>query len=335
MAPPDVSSPDPPDPGPPPSPSDPPLQASLPSSDLDGAPVVQAPASILLQTADLWKGHIEAQFHGLTPPPAKIFHDLNPMWGKIGNITIHTIPDTSCLIFIPSIQTREWVLEVGYWQAANCAFSVFPWSPEGNLHIQELQTALTWVVLKNLPPQLYSLDGISLVASAIGEPLHTEKSRLDPFHFGDTKVKVEITLDCSPPDVVIVRDTQGNSVRIHAEYPRLPPKCCNCGKFGHLLNRCPLPLMKKFKGRDTPRVAVASSKTSLVDPPALDGHEEAPPSPSRRNKNTVKRAQARKKSRANSPPPTSEFVVGECINSVSAPVGKDGLPDVPAPNDPV
>lgn len=55
----------------------------------------------------------------------------------------------------------------------------------------ELTTAPTWDVLKNVPPQMYSLDGISVIASAIGEPLHTEKSLLDPYHFGDTKVKVE------------------------------------------------------------------------------------------------------------------------------------------------
>ena len=96
-----------------------------------------------------------------------------------------------------------------------------------------------------MPPQLYSLDGISVVASGIGEPLHTEKSRLHSYHFGDTKVKVEIELSQPPPEVVEVRDSQGNSVRINVEYLSLPPKCINCGKFGHLMNRCHKPLMKR------------------------------------------------------------------------------------------
>lgn len=217
----------------------------------NGIPVVQAPQSVLLQTAELWKGHIVAHFHGLMPPPAKIYSDLNPAWGKFGNITIRTISDSSCLILIPNIATREWVLQVGYWQAGNVAFSVYPWSSDGSLVIPELATAPTWAVLKNVPPQMYSLDGLSVIASAIGEPLHTEKSRLDPFHFGDTKVKVEICLDSSPPTTIIVRDLEGNSAQVSVSYPRLPPKCCNCGRFGHLLNRCPKPLMKKAFGKDS------------------------------------------------------------------------------------
>lgn len=92
----------------------------------DGTPVVQALESILLYTSDLWKDHILAHFHGFIPPAKKIFDDLNPVWGKFGKITIRIISATSCLIFVPSVQTREWILQVGYWQAAHCAFSAFP-----------------------------------------------------------------------------------------------------------------------------------------------------------------------------------------------------------------
>ncbi|ESQ50404.1 hypothetical protein EUTSA_v10002236mg, partial [Eutrema salsugineum] len=168
---------------------------SSPSFLEDGTPVVEAPPSVLLQAAETWKGHIVAHFHGAIPPPSEIYADLNPVWGKFGNISIQTISKSSCLFFIPSIPTREWVLEC---------------------------------------PR-----------RAIGEPLHTEKSKLDPYHLGDTKVKVEIQLDRTPPNTVIVKDTQGFSVRGRVEYPRLPPKCCNCNRFGHLLNRCPHPLMKR------------------------------------------------------------------------------------------
>lgn len=211
----------------------------------DGTPVVVAPASILLKTSELWKGHIVAHFHGLSPSPAKIFNDLNPIWGKFGNITVRPFSDTACFIFFPSIATREWVLEIGFWQAGNCSCSVYPWSPSGLLELEELQTAPTWAVLKNIPPQLYSLEGISVIASAIGEPLHTEKSRLDPTRIGDTKVKVEIKLDGVLPTTVVVRDVEGNSATVAVSYPRPPPKYLNCGRFGHLLSRCPKPLLKK------------------------------------------------------------------------------------------
>ncbi|KAG7543172.1 hypothetical protein ISN45_Aa07g030980 [Arabidopsis thaliana x Arabidopsis arenosa] len=303
----------------------------------DGTPVVQAPASVLLKTADQWKGHIVAQFHGLIPPSGKIFSDLNPAWGKYGNIVVRTVSETSCLIMIPCVSTRNWVLQVGYWQAGNCAFSVYPWSSEASLQMLELSTAPTWAILKNVPPQMYSLDGISVITSAIGEPLHTEKSRLDPYNFGDTKVKVEITLDRAPPTTIIVRDSQQNSVKVEVSYPRLPPKCCNCGRFGHLLNRCPKPLRKKKFGEGefeqfVPKGSVvADTNISLVEKVVEGSLEEgkrehaqqlidqAPVSSPLINKKTQRRAGVRRRSkeRSRSNPPVKEFVRHQRDNLMS------------------
>lgn len=278
---------------------------SSPSFLEDGTPVVQAPESVLLSTADLWKDHIVAHFHGAIPPSKKIFDDLNPVWGKFGKITIRVTSETSCLIYIPSVQTREWVLQVGYWQAAHCAFSVFPWSPDGNLAPQDLESAPTWVILRNVPPQLYSLDGISVIASGIGEPLHTEKSRLDPYNFGNTKIKVEIDLHGVLPAEVEVRDSAGFSVRVKAEYPSLPPKCCNCGRFGHYLNRCLMPPQKKsHAGKDdhtliSSKVALVKSKIPLSEEGeiiegALPAHD---PIASVSSKPTTRRRKSRSRSR--------------------------------------
>lgn len=156
------------------------------------------------------------------------------------------ISETAALIFILSPNTRQWVVDVGFWHAGNCSCTVYPWSPDGPLELEELQTAPTWAILRNVPPQLYSLEGISVIASGIGEPLHTEKSRLDTVNIGVTKVKVVIKLDSNLPSTVVLRDVQGNSSRVVVEYPRPPPKCLNCGRYGHLLSRCPKPLMKKL-----------------------------------------------------------------------------------------
>lgn len=298
----------------------------------DGTPVIQAPESVLLQTSELWKDHVVAHFHGRRPSAEKIIVDLNPVWGKFGRITVRTVSDTCVLILIPSVQTREWVLQVGYWQADQCAFSVYPWSADGNLVAEELLFAPTWAVLKNVPPQLYSLDGISVVASGIGEPLHTEKSRLDPYHFGDTKVKVENYLSHSPPEVVEVSDSQGNVVRVKVEYPSLPPKCINCGKFGHLMNRCHKPLMKKaFTQKKEAVISVVKCKedVSLVEP-SQEVEKDGPivqedKKKSRARSRSRRRSHSRAKVRALSSPPEvlssvvkvhqSEVVVTEAQNT--------------------
>ena len=286
-------------------------QMSPPTFLEDGTPMVVAPASVLLKAKELWKGHIVAQFHGLCPPPGKIYNDLNPIWGCYGNITVRLFSETAALIFIPSPNTRQWVVDVGFWQAGNCSCTVYPWSSEGPLALKELQTAPTWAILKNVPPQLYSLEGISVIASGIGEPLHTEKSRLDPINIGSTKVKVVINLGVPLPATIVVSDVQGNTAKVSVEYPRPPPKCLNCGRYGHLLGRCPKPLLKKlpFK-KDQPSaskevlhsvisLAVPHADATSISEPQLQ-ELQSPPSQAK-----VKRRRSRSKKRAISLPPNS------------------------------
>lgn len=225
------------------------------------------------------------------------------------------------------------MLQVGYWQADRCAFSVYPWTADGNLAAQELLFAPTWAVLKNVPPQLYSLKGISVVASAIGEPLHTEKSRLDPYHFGDTKVKVEINLSHPPPDVVIVKDTQGNSVKINVDYPSLPPKCINCGKFGHLMNRCNKPHMKRVPYQKKEKV-ISVTKADIEIKPAVDSEvegqevqEEVRKKKKRSSRSrSRRRSRSREKARALSSPPEnvdSKVIDAQVVESKVARWGDD------------
>ncbi|XP_048620188.1 uncharacterized protein LOC125590606 [Brassica napus] len=209
---------------------------SSPTCEIDGIPVVLAPDSVVLQASEAWKDHIIAHFHGRCSSPSKIYDDLNPGWGKHGNITVRTLSQTAALIFVPSTASREWVLQVGYWQVDNCALTALPWTPGASLELQDLVTAPTWAVLKNVPPQLYSLDGISVTASGIGEPLHTENSR----------------------------DTRGYSVRVNVEYTRLPPKCCNCGKFGHMLKYCTLPIHRKNFKQHQSMTRVSSSAAQVT-----------------------------------------------------------------------
>ncbi|CAE6062902.1 unnamed protein product [Arabidopsis arenosa] len=282
-------------------------QMEPPSFLDDGTPVVVAPPSVLLKTAAMWKGHLVAQFHGLCPPSTKIFSDLNPIWGRYGPITVRIISETAALIFIPSTATRQWVVDIGFWQAGNCSCTVYPWSPDGLLELEELQSAPTWAVLKNVPPQLYSLEGISVIASGIGEPLHTEKSRLDPVNIGVTKVKVVIKLDSTLPSVVVVRDVQGNSARVAVEYPRPPPKCLNCGRYGHLISRCPKPLMKKIPSKKVePSGLKEVTHPSIILPSSEFGAGSGKESLATPGGNTtkVKRRRSRSKKRSTSLPPT-------------------------------
>ncbi|KFK22273.1 hypothetical protein AALP_AAs69811U000200 [Arabis alpina] len=105
----------------------------------------------------------------------------------------------------------------------------------------KLVHAPIWVLFKHVPPELWSFVGFSTIASGVGIPIHSEFPKLSPYSNGVVKLKVVVELEKNHPSSVIVKDTQGTSVMVSAEYPKLPPRCGLCKEFGHLDLRCPSP----------------------------------------------------------------------------------------------
>lgn len=137
-------------------------------------------------------------------------------------------------------------MDVGFWQVENSAFSVSKWSSAVNRDPLLLTEALIWVVLRNVPPPLFTFEVLSVIGSAIGDPLYTEKPKLVWNPLGMVKIKVLMELDKKFPSSICVMDTVGNSVIVGAEYLRVPPKCGSCNEFGHLPLRCHITGLKKM-----------------------------------------------------------------------------------------
>lgn len=142
------------------------------------------------------------------------------------------------LIYIPCEVTRNWALDVGFWQSGNCSFTVSLWSQSLIFAPMKLVYAPIWVLFKNVPPELWSLLGFSTIASDVGFPVHSEFLKLNPYYNGIVKLKVVVELAKPRSSSVRIADKDGNSVLISAEYPKLPPQCGLCGNFGHLELRC-------------------------------------------------------------------------------------------------
>lgn len=141
--------------------------------------------------------------------------------------------------------------------------------------------------------------------------------------------------------MVEVRDSVGNSVRINVKYPRLPPKCLNCDRFGHLINRWMRPLQKgqKFKAQKrTGGLAVVKTTSELSPKEALIAKAqvltveiaEIPPeinlgqssrSKRRARSRSARRARSRSRARGMSSPP--EMVgVGELVKPINSALEK-------------
>ena len=183
------------------------------------------------------------------------------------------------MIFIPCEVTRKWVLDVAFWHSGNCSFTVTEWSPNMVLSKMKLEYAPVWILFKNVPSELWSLEGFSSFATGVGFPVQSEFPKLKPYTNGIVKLKVVIKLDGKKSKFVKVVDKMGNSVNVYVEYLKLPPKCGLCSEFGHFDLRCPTASSRVLPPRLSDQGSSAGNDLQIPLGSTNTPSKNAPPSP--------------------------------------------------------
>ncbi|KAL0278013.1 UNVERIFIED_CONTAM: hypothetical protein Sradi_7305100 [Sesamum radiatum] len=101
-----------------------------------------------------------------------------------------------------------------------------------------------WIKLRHLPVELWTTDGLSIVASGIGRPLYPDAitracTRLD---FARVCVMLNVNSKLPKHIVIMMPNEHGgeSACKVDVEYEWLPPKCTNCTSLGHATKECPL-----------------------------------------------------------------------------------------------
>lgn len=180
-------------------------RATTPTYLEDGTPKVTIPSHILLQSPG--KKNVVGQFCRCSTPSGGLVHVVvNKIWGRNCRIFSRKLGYSSYLFHIPDESTHSWVLQRGLWHVDDCLMFVAYWSPASILSLHEISTVPVWVTLKNIPGRLYSKPEISHIASGLGEPMLTNKPRLDLTLMGEAKIMVEVELDKKFPQRIALDD---------------------------------------------------------------------------------------------------------------------------------
>ncbi|KAG7579712.1 hypothetical protein ISN45_Aa03g038310 [Arabidopsis thaliana x Arabidopsis arenosa] len=214
-------------------------RATSPEYLEDGTPKVTIPSHVMMQGLENQKEYVIGQFYRCSPPPGGLVHAVvNKIWGRKCRIFVRKLEDSMFLFHIPDASTRAWVLQRGLWHIDDCLLFVAPWSTAETFDIPEISTVPVWVTLKNIPHRLYSIPGISHIASGLGAPMATYKPRLDPSLMGEAKILVEVELSKVFPPRIAAADKKGNISMVNVDYSWVPTKCGDCGQLGHKASRC-------------------------------------------------------------------------------------------------
>ncbi|KAF8106041.1 LOW QUALITY PROTEIN: hypothetical protein N665_0148s0028 [Sinapis alba] len=206
---------------------------------IEGREVVTVPDSVIQDQPPLWEDLLEGRF--LAPAPHNPYH-RNKIW-PLGNasikIDVFEVNENTVKFRIKDEATRHRVLRRGMWNIANIPMVLSKWAPiVEEEEEQEIKIIPMWIKMKNVPHKMFSWEGLSFIASAVGKSkrLHPETILCNSFE--EAKVFVEADMTKELPKSHRFKSKLGVDAEVDFIYPWLPDKCTICSKWGHLSKAC-------------------------------------------------------------------------------------------------
>ncbi|XP_022030840.1 uncharacterized protein LOC110931769 [Helianthus annuus] len=170
------------------------------------------------------------------------------------------------------------VLKDGPWIIRSQPLFLNTWTPTTKLEKKEVKKVQVWVKIHEVPIAAYTEDGLSLIATTIGEP-----KMLDSFTtsmctdswgrssyaralveiLADKEFREEITMAIPEPEGEgFIKET------MYVEYEWSPHRCPTCCVFGHAVDTCPKRTVKIVR-KDVPNRNIQKN-TQIKKVPVVD-----------------------------------------------------------------
>ncbi|GJS36227.1 zinc knuckle CX2CX4HX4C containing protein [Tanacetum coccineum] len=139
----------------------------------------------------------------------------------------------------------QYVLENGLWLVDEKPLFIQNWEAGMCMVKPEPSKVPLWVRIMNIPLEAWNSEGISRIASYLGNPIIMDRittSMCEKYYrrASFARVLVEIKAETGLVDEIeIFYRSLGRSMKLRVEYPWKPPVCTHCKVFGHGYDRCP------------------------------------------------------------------------------------------------
>ncbi|GKB66367.1 zinc knuckle CX2CX4HX4C containing protein [Tanacetum coccineum] len=219
-------------------------QAAGPKVNTSFASVIKSNQNKVVQITELRnEEHVEGA--AVTIPLLAIEENV---WAKFGIKRIQLHGD----FFLFQFKTKEGmdrVLENGPWLIRMVPLILNVWSPDSDLHKENIKKVPVWVKLHHVPIVAYLEVGLSLITTQIGKPI-----RLDAFmsnmclqswgRSAYARALIEVSAEDAPKEELVIaiplgKDKGHSLATIRIEYEWTPPRCSTCLIFDHTEEKCP------------------------------------------------------------------------------------------------
>ncbi|KAL0290761.1 UNVERIFIED_CONTAM: hypothetical protein Sradi_7043400 [Sesamum radiatum] len=207
----------------------------------NGETIVRPSLDTIRNGAQRWATTAVGYFLGKRP----YFHHVNEFARSVWPMVREVKATANGFFFFEfkTLAAMEEVIEGGPWLFNGQAIVLQKWEPGMVLRKLQHTQVPVWIKLRHLPVELWTSEGLSVVASGVGKPLYPDAitracTRLD---FARVCVMLDISAKLLKHIVIMVPKEDGSEVacKVDVEYEWLPPKCTTCHSLGHSIRDCP------------------------------------------------------------------------------------------------
>lgn len=213
-------------------------------SEVDGQQRVVVPKGVFEGAKPLWEDFLIGKFLNTTAPHVGNIHMIvNKIWrlgDKSSIIDVYAVNDTTVKFRVRKEAMRQRILNRGMWNIMGIPMLISKWTPFAEEAQPAMKSIPLWVVLKNVPPTMFTDKGLEYLSSAVGKPLRLHPKTEACVSFEEAQILVEADLTKAlPTEYHITGEEEGEvDVVISYSYPWLPPRCSHCKKWGHIQSSC-------------------------------------------------------------------------------------------------
>lgn len=206
------------------------------------ASVIEPPIDVLKQGNEKYKFAVVGTFTKGTKSFKEVADFAYKMWGSKGLLKVLHRDNSTFVLKFDSAQSRDIVLSRGTWYVGRRPMVVTRWGVKPGKDC--VDSMPLWIKLSNVPDSYWTEEGLSRLASAIGNPIGADPltSKLDILPFAKVQVLYKLG-DPMPEELsAVVLDPfseEKSVVKVSVSYPVRPLFCSGCKSLGHSVGACP------------------------------------------------------------------------------------------------
>ncbi|XP_059669015.1 uncharacterized protein LOC132314132 [Cornus florida] len=210
----------------------------------DSPDIIDPPQEVVDEGLDFWRTlHLIGKSFQKRLPFKVVQDAAAKLWTSYG-LTHTILGDNNTFLFrFSSSSQAQKVLSLGPWSIAGKPFSLLRWTNQIQSQPSTIACIPTWIKFFNIPLNYWTTNGLSYIASSVGEPLYADQATEDRTKLKFARLCVNVDFQ-KPLRNVVQLKMEGNLVNIKVEYQWIPKFCSKCHQLSHTVNSCPLNIIQ-------------------------------------------------------------------------------------------